>query len=106
MPRGLLVIICVAMSFDITSFTPVRFSIPAATRRWSARSRLPAAPAAGPRCPPAPSTGENEAVELRDGDKKRWLGKGVSKAVANVNATIGPNLIGMDAREQETIDDS
>lgn len=54
--------------------------------------------------PSGASTGENEAVELRDGDKTLYLGKSVLKAVANVNATIGPNLIGVDAREQETID--
>jgi enolase len=54
--------------------------------------------------PSGASTGENEAVELRDGDKARYLGKGVEKAVANVNATIGPNIIGLDAREQEMID--
>jgi len=54
--------------------------------------------------PSGASTGENEAVELRDGDKSRYHGKSVSKAVANVNATIGPNLIGIDAREQEMID--
>jgi len=54
--------------------------------------------------PSGASTGENEAVELRDGDKRHWLGKGVSKAVANVNVNIGPNIIGLDAREQEMID--
>ncbi len=54
--------------------------------------------------PSGASTGENEAVELRDGDKKHWQGKGVSKAVANVNANIAPNLIGLDAREQVMID--
>jgi enolase len=54
--------------------------------------------------PSGASTGENEAVELRDGDKSKWLGKGVSKAVANVNSTIGPNIAGLDARDQEAID--
>lgn len=54
--------------------------------------------------PSGASTGENEAVELRDGDKSRWLGKGVEKAVANVNETIAFELYGMDAREQEEID--
>jgi enolase len=54
--------------------------------------------------PSGASTGENEAVELRDGDKKHWMGKGVSKAVANVNVNIGPNIVGNDAREQELID--
>jgi enolase len=54
--------------------------------------------------PSGASTGENEAVELRDGEKNRFMGKGVTKAVANVNATIGPNILGLDAREQEMID--
>ena len=54
--------------------------------------------------PSGASTGENEAVELRDGDKSRYLGKGVLKAVANVNKTITPALLGMDAREQADID--
>ncbi len=54
--------------------------------------------------PSGASTGENEAVELRDGDKKRYGGKGVLKAVANVNDLIGPNLIGMDPHQQERID--
>ncbi len=54
--------------------------------------------------PSGASTGEHEAVELRDGDKKRYLGKGVLKAVANVNDVIGPALCGMDARDQEAID--
>jgi enolase len=54
--------------------------------------------------PSGASTGENEAVELRDGDKKKYLGKGVAKAVANVNDVIAPELIGIDARDQEYID--
>ena len=54
--------------------------------------------------PSGASTGEHEAVELRDGDPKRWMGKSVSKAVANVNDSIRPNLIGLDARDQEMID--
>ena len=44
--------------------------------------------------PSGASTGENEAIELRDGDKKRYLGKGVLKAVENVNKVIAPALIG------------
>src|SRR5438034_9905094 len=51
--------------------------------------------------PSGASTGEHEAVELRDDDKKRWLGKGVSKAVENVNTKIAPELIGMDLLDQE-----
>jgi enolase len=54
--------------------------------------------------PSGASTGEHEAVELRDEDKKRWLGKGVSKAVDNINAQIAPELMGVDPREQESID--
>src|SRR6266480_5246332 len=54
--------------------------------------------------PSGASTGEHEAVELRDEDKKKWLGKGVSKAVENVNAKIAPELIGSDPRDQEAID--
>ena len=54
--------------------------------------------------PSGASTGENEAIELRDGDKQRYLGKGVLKAVANVNTKIAPKLIGMSALEQKAID--
>ena len=54
--------------------------------------------------PSGASTGEHEAVELRDGDTKRFLGKGVVEAVRNVNEVIGPRLEGMDAAEQITID--
>jgi enolase len=54
--------------------------------------------------PSGASTGENEAVELRDDDKKVYLGKGVLKAVENVNAKIAPELIGLDPRDQEAID--
>ena len=54
--------------------------------------------------PSGASTGENEALELRDGDKKRYGGKGVLKAVANVNEIIAPALIGMIALDQRGID--
>ena len=54
--------------------------------------------------PSGASTGENEAIELRDGDKKRYLGKGVLKAVKNVNELIAPALQGVDPRLQEEID--
>ena len=54
--------------------------------------------------PSGASTGENEALELRDGDKNRYLGKGVLKAVENVNKVIAPALIGMSALEQRDID--
>ena len=54
--------------------------------------------------PSGASTGEHEACELRDGDSKRYLGKGTTKAVANVNEKIAPAIIGMDATEQIAID--
>jgi enolase len=54
--------------------------------------------------PSGASTGENEALELRDGDKKRYLGKGVQKAVANINDVIAPALLGMSALDQMGID--
>ena len=54
--------------------------------------------------PSGASTGENEALELRDGDKKRYLGKGVQKAVENINNVIAPALTGYSALEQRAID--
>ena len=54
--------------------------------------------------PSGASTGENEALELRDGDKQRYCGKGVQKAVANVNEKIAPALVGMSVLEQRAID--
>ncbi len=54
--------------------------------------------------PSGASTGENEAVELRDGDKNRYLGKGVQKAVENVNTVIAEAVVGCDARDQGSID--
>ena len=54
--------------------------------------------------PSGASTGENEALELRDGDKSRYLGKGVLKAVNNVNNVIAEEIIGMDATDQKGID--
>lgn len=54
--------------------------------------------------PSGASTGENEALELRDGDKDRYLGKGVQKAVENVNKVIAEELVGMDALDQVAID--
>ncbi len=56
--------------------------------------------------PSGASTGEHEAVELRDGDKARYLGKGVLKAVENVNAKLAPELLGFDATEQSAIDNA
>ena len=55
--------------------------------------------------PSGASTGEREALELRDGDPKRYLGKGVLQAVRNVNEVIGPRLVGMDATQQKFIDE-
>ena len=56
--------------------------------------------------PSGASTGANEAHELRDGDKSKWSGKGVLKAVENVNKTIGPALIkeGIDVKDQAKVD--
>lgn len=54
--------------------------------------------------PSGASTGEREAIELRDGDKGRYLGKGVRKAVANVQRVLAPKLLGMEASSQAEID--
>ena len=54
--------------------------------------------------PSGASTGKHEAVELRDGDKKKYLGKGVLKAVANVNDTMAEELYGLDVTDQRGID--
>ena len=54
--------------------------------------------------PSGASTGESEALELRDGDKSRYLGKGVLKAVKNVNEVIAPAVIGLEATEQNKLD--
>ena len=54
--------------------------------------------------PSGASTGEHEALELRDGDQKRYLGKGVTKAVEHVRDVIAPTLIGMDASDQSAVD--
>ena len=54
--------------------------------------------------PSGASTGEHEALELRDGDKSRYLGKGVLKAVANANGEIGKAVTGLDAADQRGLD--
>src|SRR5438132_14434649 len=54
--------------------------------------------------PSGASTGEHEAVELRDGDARRYVGKGVVEAVRNVNEVLGPRLEGMAAADQIAID--
>lgn len=63
--------------------------------------------AVGSACAPSgASTGSREALELRDGDARRYLGKGVLKAVANINTTIRDLLLGMDAEDQRAIDNA
>ncbi|MCF7968986.1 MAG: phosphopyruvate hydratase, partial [Methylococcaceae bacterium] len=54
--------------------------------------------------PSGASTGSREAIELRDGDKSRYLGKGVTKAVANVNGELRSAVIGMEATDQKALD--
>ena len=54
--------------------------------------------------PSGASTGTREALELRDGDKGRYLGKGVTRAVENVNQTIAPEVEGMEAADQTGLD--
>src|SRR5712672_737264 len=54
--------------------------------------------------PSGASTGEYEAIELRDGDKTRYLGKGVQQAIDNVNAILGPEVVGMSAADQAGVD--
>jgi enolase len=54
--------------------------------------------------PSGASTGEHEALELRDGDAKRYLGKGVTKAVKNVETVLGPAVVGMDSLDQSAVD--
>lgn len=54
--------------------------------------------------PSGASTGEHEAIELRDGDKARYLGKGVTKAVEHINSILGPEIVGMSAADQAGVD--
>src|SRR5216117_4254961 len=54
--------------------------------------------------PSGASTGEHEALELRDGDKSKYLGKGVLKAVANANREIAKSIAGLDAANQRAVD--
>ena len=56
--------------------------------------------------PSGASTGEHEAVELRDGDRARYGGKGVQRAVASVHETVAPRLLGMDAFDQAGVDEA
>src|SRR4030095_17261017 len=61
-------------------------------------------PTASAIVPSGASTGEKEADELRDGDRKRYDGKGVLQAVDNVNARLAPEIVGMEVTEQRSID--
>jgi enolase len=72
----------------------------------AARVTLDDGTRAGAAVPSGASTGQHEAIELRDGDRQRYGGKGVLKAVANVNEKIAPLLRGMQAPEQRKIDDA
>src|SRR5580658_9366498 len=54
--------------------------------------------------PSGASTGEHEAIELRDGDKARYLGKGTLKALSNVNGAISKAVVGLDAADQSAVD--
>jgi enolase len=63
--------------------------------------------AVGSACAPSgASTGSREALELRDGDKSRYLGKGVLKAVNNINTTIKSLVVGMDSLDQRALDNA
>ncbi len=84
--------------------TRVKFWTAAAIPRWSRSWTGQWGHRLGDRASGA-STGANEALELRDGDKKRYGGKGVLKAVENVNEEIAEELIGMDPTEQVAIDE-
>lgn len=70
----------------------------------AARVTLQSGASAEAKVPSGASTGSHEALELRDGDKKRYAGKGVLKAVKNINTKIAPKLKGMDAQRQRDID--
>lgn len=72
----------------------------------AARVTLQSGASAEAKVPSGASTGSHEALELRDGDKKRYGGQGVLKAVKNVNAQIAPKLHGMDAKQQRDIDEA
>ena len=77
--------------------TPAKSSIRAAIPRSKPKSLLDGGAFGRAAVPSGASTGSREAVELRDGDKTRYLGKGVTKAVANVNGAIASALKGFDA---------
>jgi enolase len=81
-----------------------RFSTAAATPPSNATCCWKAAPWAAPPCPAGASTGSREAIELRDGDKSRYLGKGVLRAVEHINTEISESVMGLDASEQAFLD--
>ncbi len=83
---------------------PARYSIAAETPPWRSKSTRAAALAGRAFVPSGASTGAAEALELRDGDLARYDGRGVLKAVANVNQQIAPAIIGLDPAEQAAID--
>jgi enolase len=85
--------------------TPAKCWTAAATPRWKWKCSLDSGVTGSAIVPSGASTGMNEALELRDGDKARYGGKGVIKAVDNVNDQIADELIGMEATEQVAIDE-
>ena len=92
------------MSTIFSRFTPVR-SLIAAEIQTIEVDVYTETGCLGRACVPSgASTGQHEALELRDGDKSRYAGKGVSKAVENVNEHLGPELLGADITQQSAID--
>ena len=92
------------MDRTITSISALEILDSRGTPTTRVRVVLGSEVAASASVPSGASTGENEAVELRDGDSRRYGGKGVRKAVAAVNDVIAPALIGLDATRQPDID--
>ena len=86
------------------AFTPAKSSTAAAIPTLEVEVILDDGAVGRAAVPSGASTGAHEAVELRDGDKNRYLGKGVLKAVDNVNDVIAPRLLGQDALDQVGID--
>ena len=83
----------------------LKFLIHAVTRLFDVRVILEDGSVGEACVPSGASTGIHEALEMRDGDKSRYNGKGVLKAVANVNGELAENLLGMEALEQKEIDE-
>ena len=86
------------------TFRPARFSIRAAIQRWKSTSSWPAARSAARRFLRAPAPANTKPSNCATATKRRFLGKGVSKAVQNVTAKILPALEGVDALDQLTVD--